>query len=472
MKKSLFSIAMIFATLSVFGGGLLTNTNQNVHFLRNPARGASTEIDAVYSNPAGLSFLKHDGLTLSLNNQSAFQTRTITTTFAPFAMNGGSDTKEYEGTTTAPFIPSLQAAYKWKDFVFSGSFAIVGGGGTLKYDKGLPSFETQVAMLPIMANGMLQEMGMPPTFNVSKYSLDQYLEGSSITYGIQWGASCKINDFFSAFVGGRVSIVENGYKGHLKNIQINPNIPIPPMNLSGENMIPATDFVNGLAASGAITQEKADELLGLVSDKEIDCKQSGFGVAPILGFNINYEKLNIGVKYEFNTRITLENKTKKDNTGLFPDKGKSEYDIPALATLGVSYKFFADKLIASAGFHLFFDKDAEMTNGRQKELKSNSYEVLAGLEYKICDKFLVSAGGQISRYGFADNYQSDMNFGCNSASVGLGGAYNITEKLTLNLAYLLTVYDEYTKNNPYGPGSKESYNRTNNAFGIGLDYRF
>ena len=38
-------------------GGLLTNTNQNIAFLRNPARDAAIGIDGVYSNPAGVVFL-------------------------------------------------------------------------------------------------------------------------------------------------------------------------------------------------------------------------------------------------------------------------------------------------------------------------------------------------------------------------------------------------------------------------------
>ncbi|MCL1867835.1 MAG: hypothetical protein FWF72_02645, partial [Paludibacter sp.] len=94
MKKLFLVIAAGALCANAFGGGLLTNTNQSVRFLRNPARGASTDIDAVFSNPAGLSFMEHNGFTLSLNNQSAFQTRTISSTFAPFVMNGGSETKE------------------------------------------------------------------------------------------------------------------------------------------------------------------------------------------------------------------------------------------------------------------------------------------------------------------------------------------------------------------------------------------
>ena len=76
-KTILMGAAMWMASNLAFAGGYLTNTNQHISFLRMLARGASTEIDAVYSNPAGLAFLEKDGLTLSLNIQNAAQERNI-----------------------------------------------------------------------------------------------------------------------------------------------------------------------------------------------------------------------------------------------------------------------------------------------------------------------------------------------------------------------------------------------------------
>ena len=72
---------MLIVSIPTFAGGILTNTNQHVSFLRMLARGASIDIDGVYSNPAGLAFLPEDGLYLSLNGQSAYQTRNIKATF-------------------------------------------------------------------------------------------------------------------------------------------------------------------------------------------------------------------------------------------------------------------------------------------------------------------------------------------------------------------------------------------------------
>ena len=100
MKKKILAAFVGTAVSSVtFAGGLLTNTNQNVAFLRNPARDAAIGIDGVYSNPAGVVFLP-EGFHVSLNFQSAYQTREVTSTFAPFAYgvgNGGESVKLFKG---------------------------------------------------------------------------------------------------------------------------------------------------------------------------------------------------------------------------------------------------------------------------------------------------------------------------------------------------------------------------------------
>ena len=134
-KLFLISIGLLIVSTSTFAGGLLTNTNQHVLFLRMLARDASTQIDAVYSNPAGVAFMEN-GFHLSLNGQSAFQTRTITSTFAPFAGFGGNATKVYKGEASAPFIPSVFAVYKKDKWAFSGNFAVTGGGVRLLLMKG------------------------------------------------------------------------------------------------------------------------------------------------------------------------------------------------------------------------------------------------------------------------------------------------------------------------------------------------
>jgi long-subunit fatty acid transport protein len=240
-KKTLFLSFLLLGASSVFAGGLLTNTNQSVHFLRNPALDASTEIDAVYTNPAGLIFLT-DGFHFSLSNQSANQTRTITSTFTPFAAsNAGDPTKTYLGTASAPLIPSLQFAYKKNRLALSAAFAIIGGGGKATFSKGLPSFEAPVSMIPLQltANGI----------NTTKYSVDTYMEGQSYIFGLQVNGSYKINDALSVAVGARFNMVDNSYLGHLQNIQINSNQPAFGASYNGSTLVSAPKFFTDAATA-------------------------------------------------------------------------------------------------------------------------------------------------------------------------------------------------------------------------------
>ena len=89
---------MLFAVAnSAFAGGILTNTNQSVAFLKNPARDAAIGLDGVYSNPAGVIFMP-EGFHLAINWQYAHQTRTITSTNPLFLLGKKNDsaTKVFE----------------------------------------------------------------------------------------------------------------------------------------------------------------------------------------------------------------------------------------------------------------------------------------------------------------------------------------------------------------------------------------
>ena len=146
-KISLIGLAMLIVSIPTFAGDYLTNTNQNAAFLRMIARGASIDVDGVYSNPAGLAFLPKDGLQVALTIQSAYQTRDIAATSPLWTMDGQTTVRNYEGTASAPVIPSIHAVYKKGDWAFSGSFAIVGGGGKASFNTGLPMFDAAAISL-------------------------------------------------------------------------------------------------------------------------------------------------------------------------------------------------------------------------------------------------------------------------------------------------------------------------------------
>ncbi len=512
-KQFVSAIVLFLAGTQAFAGGLLTNTNQSIHFLRNPARNASTEIDAVYTNPAGLTFLT-DGLHLSVNSQSVFQTRTITSTFAPFAYgNSGNVTKTFLGEAAAPIVPSFQLAYKNDKFVFSTSLAITGGGGKATFNDGLASFESKIAG----SAAQLVAGGVP----IVDYSVDSYMEGKQYIFGWQMNGSYKINDNLSAAVGLRMNIVNSAYNGYLRNIKFtvgptnmtinalyaylankstttaNSLAPLAASPATMSQLVTAgyltadnvTSLSKGLGkdvSSFTAAQVQAGYTAAAASyttasatnqDKELDCKQTGWGVTPIISINYNISNLNLAARYEFKSSLNIQNNTKTNTTGVTAyDHGvNTPNDIPALLSLGADYEL-TKSLKVSAGYHHFFDSDAKMANNKQQYINGGVNEYLFGAEYKVTDDFLLSAGGQITRTGVTDNYQTDLSYSLNSYSVGFGGAYNITPALRLNLAYFFTNYSDWTKNstnyNGTGLAGTDVYARTNKVFGVGIDYKF
>lgn len=420
MKKLLLiSAATLIVSNSTFAGGILTNTNQHAAFLRMLSRGATTEIDGALSNPAGLAFLPKDGFHVGLSIQSAYQTRNIDASFMTYnGVNATGPTvadkpfeKYYEGTAAAPVIPSLFAAYKKGEWTISGFFAITAGGGKASFDDGLPMFDAS-AMAGIFQEGLKAEK--PTVITPDMYDITSAMDGKQYIYSLQLGLSYKATEWLSVFGGGRMNYFTGGYKG----------------------------FLN------AIVKGTDTNLLPLA----LDCDQTGWGLTPVIGVDAKLGKLNIGAKYEFKTNLNIENNTKnlqyppsaKDMVAPYEHGVNTPNDIPAMLSIAAAYEFLP-VLRASVEYHFYDDKNAGMANGKQKYLTKGTNEYLAGIEFDVTKQLTLSCGGQITDYGLSDNYQSDTSFSCDSYSLGVGAKIKMNKHLNLNIGYMWTNYEDYTK---------------------------
>ena len=431
-KFSLIGIAMLIVSIPTFAGGILTNTNQHVSFLRMLARGASIDIDGVYSNPAGLAFLPEDGLYLSLNGQSAYQTRNIKATFPLFIEDG--NTRYYKGKASAPFIPSFQGAYKKGDWTISGSFAVVGGGGKASFDDGLGMFDSMVmGQVHTISGGQITP---------NMYSINSAMDGSQFIYGVQLGLSYQVNDWLGVFAGGRMNYFTGGYEGFL-TATAHSNIPT----------------YGGM------------ELVGI----DLDCDQTGWGIAPIIGVDFKAGRLNLAAKYEFKTRMRLKNKSANslsaENISMldkYADGKKVAEDSPALLTVGAQYELLPSLRIM-AGYHHYFDVD---TKQYTKDMLGDTNEYLFGAEFDINKYVQISAGAQRTSYAFNDEAMNDISYNVSSWSYGLGVGVNVTEKVKINAAWFHTLYDDYNKLQASGTMNiSNSFTRSNRVIGLGVDIK-
>ena len=461
MKKLfLIGATALMVSNSTFAGGILTNTNQNATFLRNPARNAVIAIDGVYSNPAGIAFMP-EGFHLSVSWQAALQKRLMDVNNGLFGMNadGKGASREFAGETKAPIIPSFQVAYVINDkWSVSAQFAVGGGGGKCEFADGLPMFEELIG-------GTLYKAG------ASSYALKQNLTGEQYFYGFQVGGTYKLAENLSVFAGARGVLASCTYTGGISGVQAAGL-------LTGGQLVKGADYLNKVAAYmtqtgeavAAATAAAGAQLLS--NDLVLDCSQSGFGITPIIGVDWNLGKLNLAAKYEFRTKIELENDSKNTSanvTTLMPayaDGAKVRSDIPAILALGAQYQI-TDNVRAMLGGVYYWDKDAK---GSPIQKGDNTWEVNFGAEWDVNDKVLLSFGAQRTNYGFDDADMQDSNFNINSTAVCIGGAYKFSEKMKLNVGYMHSFYDDHKFTNAAGTAC--NYTRKNDAVGVSLDITF
>jgi long-chain fatty acid transport protein len=528
MKKLTSAVALFLLINASYANGLLTNTNQSTQFVRMMSRNASIGIDGVYYNPAGLIKLD-DGWHFSFNNQSIFQTITIVSEYPLLNKTDNSIGSVYEGKIDMPFFPSGFAVYKKNKWAFSFGFGPNVGGGTTKYDRGLPSFEIPISQVVPQLSGLGQ---IDPSYSVTGYDTDLTLDLSTVVWGFQLGATYKISEMFSVSAGLRYTPAKNIYDGSIKNnqlevagvmedapdwlndkakiaqagadmpktlqplidngggsytlaelesngtIEANERIAIESglqlMGLS-DNQI---DAMNLYKVQGAYTlasptfQSTADQLTNTadqLEDKIEDVEQNGDFFTPIIGVNIMAgDNFNIGLKYEHKTYLGVINKTTTDDLGLFKDGGKSGNDIPGIIAGGIGYTN-KNWLEAQLSYNMYLDKYVY-----GDVVEHNSFDIALGTQINVNKKFSFSAGCMYQKADFSESYNIDRNF-VPPSYIALGGGimWKITKQMTFdagvsNIMYKDangSFYDSYLNTN-----YNETYSKKSMSFAVGLSY--
>ncbi len=484
MKKFLISGILILSSMAAMAGGLVTNTNMSVAYLRNPAREGAIDVDGVYFNPAGTAFLS-EGLHAYVSLQTAMQERIGEVDFAPLALNKnhlGKPSRSYKGTTLAPVIPAIYLAYNWDRWNVQAAFNIVGGGGKAKYKEGIGQFEALVASKAIQLKGGLSQL-MGLNENVA-YSLNSSITGESYQYGFYLGTSFEIlKDHLAVSLGAQCVYAKNHYTGGLTDMQL----------WMGENFsTPAYDYLTTLAsqmaAAGATLPTGATAMLGAlqnISDVTLDATMKGFSATPIIGidYQIN-SKVNLSLRYQARTFLKL--KTTADNKiadpsveealANFSDGKKVRSDIPSYYLFGFQYTPI-EQLRLALSYRSFNEKRAkrDMVNNANKKNEGTD-EYCFGIEWDIFKYLTFSCGYQGCFFGQSDAEYSELDFQLDSNSILAGFRVNLGDHWKIDLGYMHTFYVPQTITKQMAEdGSlpyKTRYDRKNTVFGIGLSCAF
>ena len=417
-----------FFSVAAFAGGIMHNTNQSADFVRNFAQDASLTNSAVYYNPAGTAFAD-DGLYVSAHSQTVWQTREIETD----ALG------DYEGESFVPFMPSFLVNWHHKQFAISGGFYIIGGGGEAKFDDGLPMIDQFISgtiQAQAAQNEQLSQL-MKASGMTASDLYDAKFTGKQYVFAWQLGASYRFHDMFSAFLGMRINYAYNSYEGSMKSRVDN-------------------------------------EILNKMLTKNLlSCEQTGWGITPIASLAFHHKKFSAGIKYEHNTSIETENETDEIDAGvakflpMFADGKKTDNDLPAILSVGVSYAWL-DWLRTGFGYHHYFDTFADYPQGKQDDLDGDENEFVLGVEVDVIHPLTLSVSVQRTLYGISDDYISDLSFVTDSWSIGGGLAFRFNSHFQVQVGYMETLYEKKKKKEA---GVKKTYDRTSHNVAVGLDFK-
>lgn len=421
MKRLLAIVGMSLLVLSASQATILTNSNQSAEYLRMLSRNASTEIDAVYYNPAGLTQLA-DGFHLAVNNQTIFQKKTIILDpLFPFQTGDGT----YVGDVKAPVFPSAFLAYKTGKLVLSFGFGPNAGGGSADYADGLPTFDALFSLVTILYDAF--------TWPVNEYSVDVSFTGTSVFFGYQLNASYTVTDWLSAAVGGRLLMCTNTYEGSVRNYLLNL-------------------WIFGWQPTGV--------------ELDVEAKEKGTAFTPIISLNFKpMEAMNVSLKYEFQTKVELTTETTVDDLGMFPDGSKVRSDLPAFLSAGVGYAIMP-RLRAMLSFNYWFDKNMDWDGDPEDDahvlnLDGDSWDLGVGIEYDLSEKFLVSAGYLHTQVSPGVDYQTDLRHELPGDTFAAGGRFMLSDNFYFNFGGAYSIYQEQT-NAPL------TFQRSNFGFTVGF----
>lgn len=533
MKKILATTGLLMCFGVVFAGGLLTNANQSAQYMRILSRNASTSFDAVYFNPAGLTKMDN-GFFISLNSQYLNQTKTITSNFPLL------NKSVYEGEVIVPVFPTAFAIYKKDKIAYSIGIGPNSGGGSAVYDSGLPSFEKPISKLVPGLAGLSKlgqsitnystdisfegesvywgiQGGVSYKFcdMFSAYAGLRYIPATNKYAGSITNIQLKVNgsyvnatSYLSNTVAPMLTGMANQATGAANTVQ--PLIAAGAggytmAQLLGAGYISAaqkTQLEGGLLGLGltaaqigalpmtgvqAAFNSGASNLNGQAAqmdatgkalmDKAVDVEQTGSGITPILGVNISpVEGLNIGMKYEFMTKLELTNATTVDGTGMFPDGAKTNSDLPSIFAVGVDYKF-TKKFSLTSSLNIYNDHGVNWGKniyGEPRVIKHNEWELSFGGQYQLNDWAAISMGYMRTDIGVYEQFNSDFSYYSPSNSFAGGFELKPWSKMTVDLGFLVTNYNDATKlfKDPDVGSYFETYDKHNIGIAFGLAYQF
>ncbi len=415
MKKLTGITLSLVVVGQLLAGGIDNKQNLGSRYMAEPTRNVAIDAaDIAVYNPAGV-MLGDEGMRISVDMQY------ILKTYGHAYTDQIAGEKVTEEQTAPSPIPNLFATYKKDNWGLFGSMTASGGGGTVDYEDG------NFVSYGICAKSF-------SSFGAAGFKNDQ-VKAFSAYYTFASGGSYQVNEQVSVALGAR-------YVYASKNIEA------------------SADFVY---ADGS-TQE-----LSLKYDETAH----GFGGIVSVDY-LPLDALRLALRYEsqVNLEFELDDKSNAYGTAVLAGLNKEDgstarRDLPGLLGFGANYEV-DDKLSFATTFTYYLEKGANW-EGEEKDVSSNSHDLSFSAKYNFTEQIWATAG-----YMRTENYLSAADYGlseqmspaldCNSYCVG--GGYKINKDMSVNLSYMINLYEDDTDSE-----KGVTYSKRNDVIALGFEYR-
>jgi long-chain fatty acid transport protein len=457
------------------------NKNQSVEFLQDLNRNASTDADAAFHNPAGLAFLPADGLYLGGGNQIILEDRSIQENSPLLQAYGPS---KYDGNIGVWAFPTIQAVYHKSDLSIFAHGGPLGGGGKGTFDQGLPQFDNMILMFANKVGSNVKsavdqgyqqafgDTGMHVTDGSSPqlvYKRNLSFTGDEFTYGGTFGAAYRILPTLSASAAYRFSYARNAYKGTAK---------IAPGQLGvvyqGSKGAPALG-VSGASVDDTITAKANQAISAIWKDVDVDVVSTGVAHSVVLGLDFKPDDIwNIGVRFEWNGDLVLENKTSAlvAPDGLVPylsayaDGAKTNITEPMILAGGVSWKGVQNLTLESSWTYGFYKN---VDRGGLEAYYHNSIFGGLGARYKVTKDLETSLGYAYDWAYKDDAARTETDFDMPTHFLSAGLSYQATPRLKIDGGVMVGISpDQHGTSAASGAPQTMSQNLWD--FGLGLEW--
>ena len=176
---------------------------------------------------------------------------------------------------------------------------------------------------------------------------------------------------------------------------------------------------------------------------------------------------NAFAKLELAAETTTDDTPLAGIPAMFPDEEVYSEDIPAQLGVGVSYQL-SEKLRTELGFNYWFNTACDWDG--DEDLVVNDFNAGLAVHYALSEALSVNAGYLFATTGPTEDYNTDLDFGVPSNTVGAGIKYILNPKMSIALNSSNTFYGT-TTNGKSNPFFKQEYDKSAFVIAFGIQYK-